>query len=198
MNRINSFADLEQKLGNSKKSYLLLYKKGNDTSDCAYRHFEEMRESDRDIQLLHADVNMVKDIHVKYGIHTVPSLLEFDKEKHINTYKGCHNKDQLQIIFEHAITVIKAEKSGSAQKSVTVYSTPTCSWCNTLKGYLRKNHILFTDIDVSRDESAAAEMVRRSGQHGVPQTVIDGEMIIGFDKNKIDRLLEIKISESIS
>jgi hypothetical protein len=41
-------------------------------------------------------------------------------------------------------------------------------------------------------------MVRRSGQHGVPQTVIDGEMIIGFDKNKIDRLLEIKISESIS
>ncbi|MEZ4999996.1 MAG: glutaredoxin domain-containing protein [Bacteroidales bacterium] len=79
----------------------------------------------------------------------------------------------------------------SPQKRVTVYSTPTCSWCNTLKTYLKDNHIIFRDIDVSTDQKAAAEMVRRSGQQGVPQTDINGTMIVGFDRARIDRMLEI-------
>lgn len=191
MNKISSFAELKQCLGNAQRSYLLLYKKGVESSDCAYKYFAEMMVDFKDIQLLHADVSEVKDIHGEYGISSAPSMLEFEKDRHINTYKGCYNRDQLIGILEHAVTIIKAEQKGTNRKSVTVYSTPTCSWCNTLKSYLRKNHILFTDIDVSRDESAAAEMIRRSGQHGVPQTMINGELIIGFDKKKIDRLLEI-------
>ncbi|HDZ41741.1 MAG TPA: NrdH-redoxin [Bacteroidetes bacterium] len=76
------------------------------------------------------------------------------------------------------------------QKNVTVYSTPTCTWCNTLKSYLRERKIQFRDIDVSADQKAAGQMVNKSGQQGVPQTDIDGHVIVGFDKKKIDSLLE--------
>lgn len=192
MNKVESYAALRQFLLKSQNSYLLLYKKGSDTSDCAYQYFMDIMTGNQDLQLLYADVNIVRDIHGEYGIHSVPSILEFEKDKHVNTYKGCHNKEQLMAIFEHAVTIIKAKKNGNTQKRVTVYSTPTCTWCNTLKSYLRKNNILFTDVDVSKDESAAAEMVRRSGRQGVPQTMISGEIIIGFDKQKINRLLEIE------
>ncbi|MBU2554283.1 MAG: NrdH-redoxin, partial [Bacteroidetes bacterium] len=72
------------------------------------------------------------------------------------------------------------------------YSTPSCSWCNTLKTHLKKNGIRFTDIDVSRDQKAAEAMVHRSGQQGVPQTDINGEMIVGFDKARINTLLGIQ------
>lgn len=74
---------------------------------------------------------------------------------------------------------------------VKVYSTPTCVYCKTLKGYLTKNNIVFEDIDVSKDEKQLQEMIKSSGQMGVPVMDIDGEIITGFDKVKIDQLLKI-------
>ncbi len=75
------------------------------------------------------------------------------------------------------------------QKKVIVFSTPTCSWCHKLKSYLRSSGVRFKDIDVSRDASAARDMVRKTGQQGVPQTWIDGKPVVGFDKAAIDRML---------
>ncbi len=72
-----------------------------------------------------------------------------------------------------------------------VYSTPTCVYCKTLKEYLLKNNISFEDIDVSKDEKQLQEMIKNSGQMGVPVIDIDGEIITGFDKAKIDKLLNI-------
>jgi len=72
-----------------------------------------------------------------------------------------------------------------------VYSTPTCVYCKTLKGYLEKNNIKFEDIDVSKDEKELQKMIKDSGQMGVPVVDIDGEVIVGFDKEKIDKLLKI-------
>lgn len=74
---------------------------------------------------------------------------------------------------------------------VKVYSTPSCAYCGTLKEYLKKNNIKFEDIDVSADEKQLDEMVEKSGQMGVPVLDIDGEIITGFDKKKIDELLKI-------
>ncbi len=59
------------------------------------------------------------------------------------------------------------------------------------KSYLRSHQVTFSEIDVSRDEKMAAQMVQRSGQQGVPQTNIDGQIIIGFDRTRIDQLLKI-------
>lgn len=74
---------------------------------------------------------------------------------------------------------------------VKIYSTPTCVYCKTLKGYLKKNKIEFEDIDVSKDEKQLQKMIKESGQMAVPVVDIDGEVIVGFDKERIDKLLKI-------
>ena len=74
---------------------------------------------------------------------------------------------------------------------ITIYSTPTCSWCQAAKDYLLKREIEFEDVDVSADMGRAMEMVEKSGQQGVPVIDIDGEIIVGFDRPRIDSLLDL-------
>lgn len=73
--------------------------------------------------------------------------------------------------------------------AVKVYSTPTCPWCTMVKRYLNSKNVAFEELDVSSDRSAAAEMVQKSGQRGVPVVDINGAIVVGFDQNEIDRLL---------
>jgi glutaredoxin-like YruB-family protein len=77
---------------------------------------------------------------------------------------------------------------------VKVYSTPLCPYCFTLKEFLKEHQIEFEDIDVSQDEKAREEMIKKSGQMGVPVIEINGQIIVGFDKEKICQLLKIKKS----
>jgi glutaredoxin 3 len=77
-------------------------------------------------------------------------------------------------------------KEGIEMADIKVYSTPTCPWCIKLKAYLKEKGVEFDDIDVSADQQAAQQMMERSGQMGVPQTEINGKMIVGFDKAAID------------
>ncbi len=72
---------------------------------------------------------------------------------------------------------------------VIVFSTPTCPHCRSAKRYLEQHGISYVDVDVSRDTAAARDMVRRTGEQGVPQLEIDGRMVVGFNRIKIDRLL---------
>jgi glutaredoxin 3 len=72
---------------------------------------------------------------------------------------------------------------------VVVFTTPTCSWCARAKSYLRANQVRFKEVDVSRDPQAARDLVRRTGQMGVPVIEIDGRPIVGFDQGKVDQLL---------
>ena len=74
---------------------------------------------------------------------------------------------------------------------VRIFSTPSCPYCVTLKEYLKENNIAFEDIDVSQDEVALNEMVEKTNQTGVPVIDIDGQFILGFDKEKISQLLNI-------
>ena len=77
------------------------------------------------------------------------------------------------------------------EKSIKVYSTPTCPWCLRAKQFLKDNNIAFEDVDVSSNQSAAEEMIQRSGQMGVPVLDIGGQIIVGFDKDKIKQALGI-------
>jgi len=79
-----------------------------------------------------------------------------------------------------------------SQPKVLVFSTPTCTYCNMAKKYFHEKGIKFTDVDVSRDQAAARDMVRRSGQMGVPVIDIGGKIIVGFDRPRINTLLGIK------
>jgi glutaredoxin-like YruB-family protein len=77
------------------------------------------------------------------------------------------------------------------QPRVIIFSTPTCSFCNMAKKYFREKGIKFKDVDVSRDPVAARDMVRRSGQQGVPVIDIGGKIVVGFDRVKINKYLGI-------
>ena len=75
---------------------------------------------------------------------------------------------------------------------IRIFSTPSCPYCVTLKEYLKEKEFEYEDINVAEDKEATKEMIEKSGQMGVPVSEIKGEIIIGFDKVKINKILEIK------
>lgn len=77
------------------------------------------------------------------------------------------------------------------KKIIKIYSIPTCPSCIRAKQFLKDNNITFEDIDVSTNQSAAEEMIKKSGQIGVPVLDIDGEIIVGFDKDRIKKILGV-------
>lgn len=74
---------------------------------------------------------------------------------------------------------------------IKIYTTPSCPFCQMAKQYLREKGFLFEEVDVSRDEEAAREMIEKSQQMGVPVIEIDGKIIVGFDKERIDEILDL-------
>jgi glutaredoxin-like YruB-family protein len=77
-------------------------------------------------------------------------------------------------------------------KKVTIYSTPTCHYCNLAKEYFNENKVKYDSFDVASDLDKRREMMEKSGQLGVPVIVIDGEVVVGFDRSRLANLLQIK------
>ena len=75
---------------------------------------------------------------------------------------------------------------------VKLFTTPACPYCFTLTEFLKEHNIKFKEIDVSQDEKAREEMIKKAGKMEVPVVEIDGQIVIGFDKEKICKLLNIK------
>ena len=73
--------------------------------------------------------------------------------------------------------------------SVIMYSTPTCTYCRLAKDYFRQHKIPFTEYNVAADNKRAEEMTRKSGQMGVPVLDINGRILVGFNKDQIERAL---------
>ena len=190
MKEIHSHQEMIAAIGNSPRSYVLLYKPDSEPNQCALRNISEAMGKIDDVEVLAADVSVVRDIHPNYPVNSVPSLLVFENGRFVNAIKGCHENNYYKTLFENgAFASITGD--GKSFKHVTVYTSPACSWCNTLKLYLRKERIPFTEVDVSRDPRAAEDLVRKTGQQGVPQTDIEGTYIVGFDKKRINELLGI-------
>lgn len=72
---------------------------------------------------------------------------------------------------------------------VVVYTSPTCPYCTMVKEFLSQRGISFEERDVSRNSSYAQELVRNTGQMGVPVTIIDGEVVVGFDRGRLEQLI---------
>lgn len=129
----------------------------------------------------------------RFHISSIPTIGIFKDGKLINTLIGVRPEQGYINALDVALTGESGKttsvSSGTRQRSVVVFSTPTCPWCARLKAYLKEHKIAFRDVDVSRDTAAALEMVRRSGQMGVPQAWIDGQVVVGFDRARVDTLL---------
>jgi glutaredoxin-like YruB-family protein len=191
MKQVSQLKELKELQKTSNKIWLLLYKKGSEQSDCAIKNFETAKRNEKDEILCAADVALVRDIHPEYNITSVPTLLYFENEDLKNVVKGCHTAEQFNAIFDKLAFIVSGTEDKKPAKNVTVYTTPTCSWCTTIKRHLDENGVRYREINVAADQKAAEEMVKKSGQQGVPQTDINGQIIVGFDKTRINSLLGI-------
>ena len=77
---------------------------------------------------------------------------------------------------------------------VLLFSTPTCSWCRRAKCYLKERRVAFKEVNIERNPDAARDIVRKTGQTGVPVIKIGSSWIVGFDKERIDKELARKAS----
>ena len=74
---------------------------------------------------------------------------------------------------------------------VKIYTTPTCSFCKMAKAFFTDNQIAYEEKDVTQDSEAREEMIKKSGQLGVPVIDVGGELVIGFDKPRLKELLKL-------
>jgi len=188
---ITSNKQLVSELEQNENNYVLIYKSGSEASDCAYKSISEV-ENINGVKTFGVNVAQIKDIHKIYNVTTAPTLLEFKTTKQIREIKGCNTSNYFKSVFQKSLFMSNSSATDKPQKRVTVYSTPSCSWCNRIKQYFKDKGVKFKDVDVSKDQKAAEAMVKKSGQQGVPQTDINGQIVIGFDKAKINNLLGIK------
>ncbi len=75
--------------------------------------------------------------------------------------------------------------------NVTIYTTPTCVYCKMTKEFFKEHNVPYMEKDVAGDAAAREEMVQKSGQMGVPVIDIDGELVVGFDKERLLELFKI-------
>lgn len=86
-------------------------------------------------------------------------------------------------------------------KTVTIYSTPTCHFCQMTKEFFKEKNVAYTDYDVAHDLAKRQEMIQKSGQMGVPVIFVgdpsnpsgQAEMIIGFDKEHLEKSLGLAV-----
>jgi glutaredoxin-like YruB-family protein len=74
------------------------------------------------------------------------------------------------------------------KNKVEIYSTPGCAYCKMAKEYFKQHNVLYTEHDVSKDVAKQQEMIAKTHQYGVPVIIINGKIILGFDRPKIDKL----------
>ncbi len=75
------------------------------------------------------------------------------------------------------------------EKTVTIYSTPVCHFCQAAKEYFKDNNVEYTEHDVAADQEQRQAMIEMTGQMGVPVIKIGGEVVVGFDEDKVAELL---------
>lgn len=80
-------------------------------------------------------------------------------------------------------------------KKISIYSTPSCTYCKIAKDFFRTNKVKFEEYNVASDLEKRQEMMEKSEQMGVPVIIVGNEVVVGFDQEKISNLLGIKVEK---
>jgi len=179
------------------RDYLVLAFWG-DFSGAAQRALKELKhfaQEHKDIPVFVVDVQKVRGVHKQFGVKRVPTVLAIEKGRVTKSVEGAESARFYGLHFAGAEPSRAAVSGGSTVRHVVVYSGPGCPACGLVKNYLRRHGVSYREVDISRDPRAAEKIARRSGQMAVPQTDINGQLVVGFDRAKLNRLLGIREEE---
>jgi glutaredoxin-like YruB-family protein len=173
------------------KEFLIVFFYGgfSSASKRALAELEQFSKEDSNAPVYCIDVEKVKGVHQQFGVERVPTVVALRRGKVTQRLEGVESAAfYARVLAGASPSQFKAGK-GTAPRRVIVYSGPGCPACGSAKAYLRRQGISFREVDIARDQNAAQSLVRRSGQMAVPQIDIDGHLIVGFDREKIDRII---------
>ncbi len=146
-----------------------------------------------EVKFIRLNVDKNQQIAEKYGVMSIPTVVFFDGGEVFNQLVGVRPALVYKNEIESLLNLTPEEKKKRKEKrEIIVFSAPSCPWCRRLKMYLQEKGVPFRDVDVSKNQAFAQAMVARSGQMGVPQAWINGQVVVGFDKPRIDALLGLK------
>ncbi|MCA9596013.1 MAG: thioredoxin family protein [Myxococcales bacterium] len=190
--RVSKESELLSALGSDHEVIVGFFGEFSQASRKALPAFESFGQEQGERPIYVVDVGVVKGLHKRFGVSSVPTVVRVKGETVLGKVSGVESAEGYALALSSSATPMKVPGADKKEHRVRVYVTDSCPWCTSVKSYLRQHHVSFSEVNVQRDESAAREMVRRSGQQGVPQVDIDGRMIVGFDKARIDSLLGLR------
>lgn len=148
---------------------------------------EKMSAENVDAAVKFIKINVEEDQQLAgtFGISGIPTVLIFKDGQIFDEKVGVAAPD----VYRSIIAEAKEYKKPEGPAEVIVYTTQSCPYCHMVKSYLQEKNVAYKEVDVSHDEAAAMKMVERSGQTGVPQLLINNQMVVGFNKPLINMLL---------
>lgn len=173
------------------KEFLVLFFYADFSSSAkrALAELEQFSKENKEAPVYVIDVERIRGVHKQFGVKNVPTFLTLKKGKVFWRIEGVESAQ----LYTRILSGMNSSSTNGGKKGIShrvvVYSGSGCPACGTAKSYLRSRGVNFREIDISHDQHAAERLVQRSGQMAVPQIDIDGHLIVGFDRTKIDRFL---------
>jgi len=158
----------------------------------ALAELEQFAREQDDTPVFVVDVQKVKGLHKEYGVEKVPTVLAIENGQVSGSVEGVQSARFYAVHFSGAAASHARSGGQATTRRVVVYSGPGCPACGQLKSYLRRHGVAFREVDISRDRRAADRIARRSGRMAVPQTDVNGRLVVGFDRARLDKLLGIE------
>lgn len=174
---------------NKKLMILMFYGRFSQAAKRALNEMEQFSKENEKVPVYIVDVEKVRGVHKKFGVKNVPTVLAIKDGKVTRSIEGVEGaRFYANVFLGTQFSRYRADGKEISHR-IVVYTGPGCPACGAAKSYLRRIGINFREIDVAANQSEARKLVQRSGQMAVPQIDIDGHLIVGFDKPKIDALL---------
>jgi len=170
---------------------VLFFTENSRKSQEAITTLDKIKAAHEELGLFKLNAAEVKDVHPRYNISTVPTLVTFRHGRPAEYVYGSQTEAYYNRLLQKFQIAGNGNGTGASAHRVTVFTTPTCPYCDMVKRYLASLDVPYSEVDVASDPSAAQELVARTGQQGVPQTEIDGKYVIGYNTAEIDRLLNV-------
>jgi len=171
---------------------LAFWGKFSEAAERALAELKAFAQEYDDVPLYVVDVQKVRGIHKEFDVQRVPTVVAVENGGVTRSTEGVQSARFYALYFAGAAPSRPPEAGGRQVRHVTVYSGPGCPPCGLLKTYLRTHGISFREIDIARRPEEAEKLRRRSGYMAVPQTDINGRLVVGFDPAKLAPLLGIQ------